>query len=613
MKKSIVVVIVLIFGFNSFGQTSDNKKLEKSINDVFESYAHYNRFIGNVLISQDDNIIYEKSFGDADAENHKKNTKNSIFRIASVTKSLTAVGIMKLAEDGKLTLETPISTYFPSFIPDFSKKITIRHLLNHSSGMQANIGRIDDQGNGLMPSETPVTLNELFEGFKDSKLKFEPGTGYEYNNFGYTLLAYIIENVSKQSYADYLEQAVFKPANMKNTAVNTYKVLNQRAFPHIGLGMNEFKKLTSPFQSSWIIGAGNINSTTGDLYNFMKALENGIVLKPATVAKLYSYTQSREINNSEYGLGWRIENKGGEKWINHSGLLPGFTSIIGSLPKNNFKIIILSNATSTDLLAESNFEGKSEFVSSEGEITDKLIALLQGKEPELLPLAVQINNQNTTDFNQSYMLDTNHSLILTKQGDDYSLETIGTTSWSVFTYPFSKDAKEDNKTSETALYFAKAMSTQNFEGLADYANDDMKGFLGSEEGENQLKGMWSYWIKEAGRFQSYNIYKIEGEEGSKTVHIRFHFEKNDIGLILGINSKNQIQGMFKDNDVKTCSIQKVKLIPISQNDFFINGHQNDGMQDLKVTISNTQLVLLDGSKNFKAEKTDYKYGNFIKK
>ena len=576
------------------------KKLEESINDVFESYAHYNRFIGNVLISKDDNIIYEKSFGDADAENHKKNTKNSIFSIASVTKSLTAVGIMKLVEDGKLTLETPISTYFPDFIPDFSMKITIRHLLNHSSGMQANIGRIDDQGNGLMPGKNPITLNELFEKFKDTKLNFEPGTGYEYNNFGYSLLAYIIENVTKQSYADYMERAVFKPANMKNTAVNSYKNLKKRAFPHIGLGMNAFEKLSSPIYSSWVTGAGDINSTTGDLYNFMKALENGIVLKPATVDKLYSYTQARGVNNSEYGLGWRIENKGGEKWINHSGLLPGITSIIGSLPERKIKIIILSNATSTDLSAESDFQGKNQFV--DGEIIDAIIDVLQGKEPELLPFAVKINTLNTADFSSVYMLDSDHSLLLTKQGDAYSLETIGTASWSVFTYKFSRDAKEDNKTSETALYFANAMSTQNFEGLGDYANDDMKGFLGSEEGINQLKGMWAYWIKEAGEFKSYNIYKVEGEEGSKTVNIRFHFEKNDIGIVLGINTANQIQGMFKDDDVKTCTIQKVKLTAINENDFFINGHQNDGMQDLRVTLSTTELILTDGSKNFKAKK-----------
>jgi len=601
MKKAIVVVMALILGFNAFSQTRSNNKLEESINDVFESYAHYNRFIGSVLISQDDNIIYEKSFGYADIENDKKNRNNSIYSIASVTKSLTAVGIMKLVEDGKLTLETPISRYFPNFIPDFSKNITIRHLLNHSSGMQANIGRIDDQGNGLMPSETPVSLNELFEGFKDSKLKFEPGTGYEYNNFGYSLLAYIIENVSKQSYADYMEQAVFKPANMKNTAVNTHKVLNQRAFPHIGLGMNAFKKINYPIDSSWIIGAGNINSTTGDLYNFMEALENGILLKPASVDKLYSYTQSRGVNDSEYGLGWRIENKGGEKWINHTGLLPGTTSIIGSLPEKNIKIIILSNATSTDLITETDFQGKNQFV--DGEIIDTIIAVLQGKEPELLPLAVNINTLNTADLSRTYMLDTNHSLLLTKQGEEYSLETTGVESWSVFTYIFSRDAKEDNKTSETALFFANAMSTQNFEGLSDYANEDMKGFFGSEEGLQQLKGIWAYFIKEAGKFSSYNIYKIEGEEGSKTVHIRFHFEKNDIGIVLGINTANQIQGMFMDDAVKTSHITKVVLVPVGENKFFINGHKNGGMQDLKVHVSDTGLTLTDGLIDFKAKKT----------
>ena len=598
MKNLIVVLIILIFGFNSFGQTSSSKELNKDINKLFESYAHYNRFIGNVLISQDNNIIYEKSFGYADVENHKKNTKNSIFSIGSVTKPLTAVGIMKLVDDGKLSLETPINTYFPNFIPDLSKDITIRHLLNHSSGMQANIGRIDDEGNGLMPEESSITLDELLEKFKDSKLKFEPGKGYEYNNFGYSLLAYIIEKVSNKSYADYMEEAVFIPANMKNTAVDSYKPISERAFSHTGLGMSEFKKLSYIVHSSWIIGAGNINSTTGDLYKFMKALENGKLLKPASVDKLYSYTQSRGVNDSEYGLGWRIENKGGEKWINHTGLLPGNTSLIGSLKQRNIKIIILSNATSTDLKIESTFKGKSQFV--DGEIIDNVIAVLQGEKPKLLPIAVKTTNKNTVDYSRTYALDKDHSLTLTKKSNDYSLETIGTESWSVFTYQFSRNAKEDNESTKIALHFANAISTQNFEGLSDYANDDMKGFFGSEEGMQQLKGIWAYFIKEAGEFKSYNIYKIEGED-NKTVHIRFHFEKNDIGMILGINSANQIQGMFNDAAVKTSHINTVKLIPISENEFFINGHQNDGMQDLKITVSDKGLILTDGSMNFKAE------------
>jgi len=330
----------------------------------------------------------------------------------------------------------------------------------------------------------------------------------------------------------------------------------------------------------------------------MKALENGKLLKPASVDKLYSYTQSRGVNDSEYGLGWRIENKGGEKWINHTGLLPGVTSIIGSLPQKNMKIIILSNATSTDLITESTFQGKGQFV--DGEIIDNVIAVLQGKNPELLPIAVKMNNQNSADFSSTYMLDSDHSLLLRKQGDEYSLETLGKESWSVFTYKFSRDAKEDNKSSETALFFADAMSSQNFKGLTDYANDDMKGFLGSEEGANQLKGMWAYFIKQAGEFKSYNIYKTEGEEGIKTVNIRFHFEKEDVGFVIGINSKNQIQGMFNDDNIRTSSIQKVKLTQVSENEFFINGHQNGGMQDLKIKVSEKGLILIDDNINYKA-------------
>lgn len=601
MRKLITITFALVIGLNGFGQSISNKEVKKNIDDLFQSYSNYNRFIGNVLISKNDTIFYQKSFGYANLEEGKINNNNSIFNIASLTKSLTAVGIMKLVEDGKLTLETPISKYFPNFMSAYAEQITINHLLNHSSGMQANIGRIDDNGNGVLPDGHQTTLNQLLVKFKDSKLNFEPGTAYEYNNFGYTLLAYIIEKVTGLTYADFMEQTVFKPANMTNTISAAIRDLDQRTFPYFGLGMNELRKNDSPLHPSWLMGAADVNSTVEDLYKFIQALDAGIILKTVTVNQLYSHTQNMGVNAMESGLGWVIDQKEGEKWIYNNGLLPGYASMMGSMPAKNIKVIILSNATSVNPIVD-EFQGKISFV--EGEITDKVISLMLGMSVETLPLPTK-RDENLIKASRTYEFDDKHSITLAKEGNNYVLETVGKEPWSVFSYTFSRDVKEDNPTSQTALFFAKALSTQEFEGLSGYGNNDMKAFLDSAQGLDQLRGMWNNFLQQAGKFHSYNIYKIEGEE-VKNVSIRFHFEKFDIGIVLSINNSHKIQGMFMDDDVKTSHNSKVSLVPVSKNEFFINGHQNDGMQDLKVTISNTELILTDGSKNFKAKKTDSK-------
>ena len=594
MKQFTAILIALVFGINSFGQSSSKKELKKDIDVLFESYAHYNRFVGSVLISDNNTIIYQKSFGYADIESKKKNIKNSIFSIASLTKSLTAVGIMKLVEGGKLTLETPISIFFPDFMTNNSKDITIQYLLNNSSGMEANIGRTDESGNGLMPEVTPITLDELLEKFKASKLKFEPGTGYEYNNFGYLLLAQIIEKVSGQRYADFMEQAIFKPANMKNSAVAAFKPNHQKAQPYLGLGMNEFQNFTSPFHPSWLQGAADINSTTVDLFKFMQALENGTLLKVVYKNKLYTATQAMGVNDMVSGLGWVIDQKEGEKWIYNTGLLPGYASVMGSMPAKNIKIIILSNATSVNPVLE-EFQGEVTFVP---EITDKIISLFQGKRVENLPLPIK--NNSIVDFTNTYQFDDEHALVLKKEEGIYSLETAGKEPWSVFTYTFSRNSEENNANSKTALFFANAMSTQNFEDLVDYANEQMKGFIGTEEGLGQLRGMWENFLQHAGKFISYNIYKTEGDE-VKNIHVRFHFETVDVGMVLSIDKDHKIQGMFMDDSIKTSHLNTVKLIPIDDNEYFINGHQNGGMQDLKIIVTDAQLTLIDGSQEFKGK------------
>jgi hypothetical protein len=339
-----------------------------------------------------------------------------------------------------------------------------------------------------------------------------------------------------------------------------------------------------------------MNSTTVDLFKFMQALDNGALLKSESRNKLYTSSQEMGVNEMVAGLGWVIGYKGGEKWVYNNGLLPGYASVMGSLPEKNIKIIILSNATSVNPVID-EFQGEVTFVP---EITDKIISLFQGKSIENLPIPKKIKNTSVVSVTKEYQLDDKHSLLLKKEGNTYTLETADSEPWSVFTYTFSRYANENDAFSEAALFFANAMSTQNFEGLVNYANDQMKGFLGSEEGLGQLKGMWGNFLQHAGKFISYNIYKIDGDD-VKNVHIRFHFETVDIGIVLSLNTDHKIQGMFMDDSVKTNHVTTVKLIPISENEFFINGHQNGGMQDLKITVADKGLLVTDGSLHFKAE------------
>ncbi len=166
--------------------------------------------------------------------------------------------------------------------------------------------------------------------------------------------------------------------------------LDQKARPYLGLGMNEFQEFNSPYDPSWLMGAADINSTTVDLFKFMQALDKGTLLKPASLTKLYTATQSMGVNEMVSGLGWVIDHKGGEKWVYNSGLLPGYASVMGSLPQKNVKIIILSNATTVNPVT-GEFQGEVTFVP---EITDKIIKLFQGKPIENLPLPKKSKNKS---------------------------------------------------------------------------------------------------------------------------------------------------------------------------------------------------------------------------
>lgn len=176
------------------------------------------------LVSKDGKPIYQKAFGMANLELNVPMTPHNVFEIGSITKQFTAASILMLAEQGKLNIEDDITKYIPDY-PTQGKKITIRHLLNHTSGIKSYTG----MPNFRTRAKTDMSPKELIDVFKNEPKDFSPGDQYKYNNSGYILLGYIIEIISDNTYANFIQNNIFKPLGMHTTSYGSKKdiVLNR--------------------------------------------------------------------------------------------------------------------------------------------------------------------------------------------------------------------------------------------------------------------------------------------------------------------------------------------------------------------------------------------------
>jgi CubicO group peptidase (beta-lactamase class C family) len=280
----------------------------------------------------------------ADVENFVPAKALTVYRIASVSKSLTAVAAMQLAEKGKLDLDAPVQKYVPSF-PTKNFPVTARQLLAHLSGI-----RNYRPGEGERTNRYN-TLTEALSIFKDDPLDFEPGTRYGYTTFGYSLLGAVIEGASGMTFADYLREHVFKPAGMQHTQVDDlYAIIPNRARGYTPRVFGQFDgNYRNPvlMDSSYKVPGGGLVSTAEDLARFAIAAQNGVLIKPETFAEMSKGQKARDGRETGYGYGWYVGRSGGfssdpdSVW--HGGVQPGFTSELWILPKKRFALVILTN------------------------------------------------------------------------------------------------------------------------------------------------------------------------------------------------------------------------------------------------------------------------------
>ena len=213
MKFKLMVLLLIIAN----NLTAQSKK--ENLDAYFSSLFKNGQFNGNVLIAQEGQILYERSFGLADLSTRRKITNESSFPIASITKTFTATAILQLKQQGKLELEDKVSKFLPEFP---YPKVTIKQLLSHTAGLPI----YDSLFYSFIPKhpDTVFTNKDLIPAFLSSKapLIFKSGEDFSYNNVNYNILALVIEKLSGLSYGAYLNEYIFKPLGMKNTSLSNF-------------------------------------------------------------------------------------------------------------------------------------------------------------------------------------------------------------------------------------------------------------------------------------------------------------------------------------------------------------------------------------------------------
>lgn len=317
--------------------------------EVVQSYAASQSFMGTVLVEKDGKVIFDKAYGSADLEWSIPNATDTKFRIGSITKQFTAAAVVLLEERGKLKFDDPIGKHLPD-LPLPWHKATIAQILNHTSGIYSYTSL--PNGEFMRWKFTPA---QVIERIKDKPLDFPSGEKYAYSNTGYFILGMLIEKLGGQTYAQFLQDNIFTPLGMKDSGYDTEAaIIPRRAHGYErrgGVLVNaQFLDMAIPY------AAGSLYSTTHDLLTWNRALLAGKVVKPASFKRM-----TIPVKN-DYGFGLIMQPLDGHRRIFHHGGINGFTSSLITYPDDRMTVIVLNNAPGT----------------SEG-IATKLATLMLGK------------------------------------------------------------------------------------------------------------------------------------------------------------------------------------------------------------------------------------------
>lgn len=337
--------LVFLYSFTLVKAQSKAEAIEK----IFSKYHAFENFQGVVLVAESGEVIYRKAFGLANREWGIPNQIDTRFNIASVSKQFTAMLVMQLIEEGKIHLDSTMSAYYPEYRQDIGRKVTIHHLLSHSSGIPNYTSLPYVWSDSL---QLRYTKQELVRKFCSHDLEFKPGSRYQYNNTGYFLLSMIVEKVTGKDYEAVLEERILQPVGLKNTAVDSRdKIIPRRAYGYEKEG-EEFINAADIYMQN-LQGVGNLYSTVDDLFAWDRALCSDKIMSRKSIDLMQTaYTEksstwiSPYLNSYGYGVGIAdisLNKKKSTRMIFHSGHIRGFSCYFARFPEDRHTIIMLSN------------------------------------------------------------------------------------------------------------------------------------------------------------------------------------------------------------------------------------------------------------------------------
>jgi CubicO group peptidase (beta-lactamase class C family) len=319
-------------------QTAGREDLMKKIDAVMAEVYQPGQPGAAIIVRKNGQTVIRKGYGLADLELQVPVEPDMVFRLGSITKQFTAVSILILAQEGRLGLQDEITKFLPDY-PTQGRKITIEHLLTHTSGIQS----YTDMAEWLPLWRKDFSMKELVDLFKDKPMQFEPGESWAYNNSGYVLLGAIIEKISGESYEQFVDGHIFKPLGMKSSCYGSTERVIPRRVPGYQMGQGGF--VNAPYLSmTQPYAAGSLLSNVDDLADWSEAVFSGKLVKKEWLDKAFTPYKLKNGESSGYGYGWFTADFGGHRSIEHGGGINGFTSYAMTFPEDGIYLAILTNS-----------------------------------------------------------------------------------------------------------------------------------------------------------------------------------------------------------------------------------------------------------------------------